>query len=332
MSDGEAPVIAPRLSSPPDLTLGRLVPLVCHLLRCLGATSSLAIFAYNMNAMGLCAGWGFLYSLEPRVEARNTAIFLLGTVALFLQHFAFLAYAQAADPASLQAGSAVPSKQLPLVLVVFAATCAGGLGGLFSVRKATAEGLDAEAEAEASSFALHNLLDAMLPGPVIADVRDCLAAGQPVHIAQSFARVNVMQSDIIGFTKLSARLTPSQICDMLNRLVSALSGPGPSGRRSSPRGTSPALVSFLTPALPPPPPTQYTMFDVIASDNYCTKLETIGDAYVAITGGVSGEENPAWSTANAANLAIMAFCMQHACSSFCAPDTDRHSPSPSHWP
>ena len=61
----------------------------------------------------------------------------------------------------------------------------------------------------------------MLPRPVSDRVRAQLSEGLPPSLAWRFDAVCVLQSDIVGFTKLGSRATPEQLCRMLHELFSA---------------------------------------------------------------------------------------------------------------
>jgi adenylate cyclase len=68
----------------------------------------------------------------------------------------------------------------------------------------------------------------------------------PSHIADGFAEVTILFADVVGFTDLSARLSPAEVVAMLNRL--------------------------------------FTAFDDLAEKHGLEKIKTIGDAYMVVGG------------------------------------------------
>src|SRR3954453_18815934 len=86
------------------------------------------------------------------------------------------------------------------------------------------------------------LLLNVLPAPIAAQLKQ-----HPGIIAQRFEDVSVLFADIVGFTPLSARLSPAELIEMLNRLFSA--------------------------------------FDELVDRHGLEKIKTIGDAYM-VAGGL----------------------------------------------
>ena len=77
-------------------------------------------------------------------------------------------------------------------------------------------------------------------------IAERLKGGETV-IADSFQSASVLFSDVVGFTKLSARISAEELVDMLNRTFSA--------------------------------------FDVLSDKHGLEKIKTIGDAYMVVGGG-----------------------------------------------
>ena len=99
-------------------------------------------------------------------------------------------------------------------------------------------------------------------------------------LAWTFDCVCLMQSDIVGFTKLGARLTPEALCGMLHNLFSD--------------------------------------FDEICDEVGVYKIETIGDAYLASTGCIP--HSHASPQEDALRVARLAVELQEHCKHFQAPD------------
>ena len=77
------------------------------------------------------------------------------------------------------------------------------------------------------------------------EIADRLKQGENT-IADSFARVSVLSADVVDFTNLSARITPAELLDLLNRVFSA--------------------------------------FDLLTEKHDVEKIKTIGDAYMVVGG------------------------------------------------
>ena len=100
---------------------------------------------------------------------------------------------------------------------------------------------EAERALQEAKDVAEELLHRVLPEPIVERVH----AGEET-IADRFEAVTVLFSDLVGFTKVSAGLTPNQLVNNLNDLFSG--------------------------------------FDALAADLGVEKVKTIGDAYMAMAG------------------------------------------------
>ncbi|CAF2069702.1 unnamed protein product [Rotaria magnacalcarata] len=114
--------------------------------------------------------------------------------------------------------------------------------------------------------------DKLLSQMLPPSVADSLKSGKAVE-AVWYECVTIYFSDIVGFTTISALSSPMEVVDLLNDL--------------------------------------YTMFDSILEDFDCYKVETIGDAYMVVSG--LPIQN---GTRHASEIAMMALTLLHACGKF----------------
>ncbi|XP_078075352.1 atrial natriuretic peptide receptor 2-like [Mustelus asterias] len=117
--------------------------------------------------------------------------------------------------------------------------------------------------------------DCLLYSMLPKEVADDLRQGITSQ-AQSYSNATVFFSDIVGFTMLSSASTPYQVVDFLNRL--------------------------------------YTCFDAIIDNHDVYKVETIGDAYMVVSG--VPKEN---GINHVGEIASMALDLVAVCSSFIIP-------------
>ncbi|OCQ91722.1 adenylate cyclase [Oscillatoriales cyanobacterium USR001] len=94
-----------------------------------------------------------------------------------------------------------------------------------------------EAERDRSERLLLNIL----PQPIAERLKK-----EPKTIADSFAEVSVLFADIVGFTELSARISPTELVRLLNEI--------------------------------------FSMFDYLVERHSLEKIKTIGDAYMVVGG------------------------------------------------
>lgn len=99
-------------------------------------------------------------------------------------------------------------------------------------------------------------------------VANDLMRGQSV-IPESFDAVTVYFSDIVGFTSLSASSSPLQVCCVIVAFAFQM----PTSFHVS---CDSQVVTFLNEL--------YILFDDIISDYNVYKVETIGDAYMVVSG------------------------------------------------
>ncbi|KAK3095510.1 hypothetical protein FSP39_015523 [Pinctada imbricata] len=119
--------------------------------------------------------------------------------------------------------------------------------------------------------------DILLYRMLPATVAESLKLGKTVE-AVSYSEVTIYFSDIVGFTTISAMSTPMQVVSLLNDL--------------------------------------YTMFDATIDNYDVYKVETIGDAYMVVSG------LPVPNTRNAGEIGTMALDLLSQCGTF----TIRHMP------
>jgi class 3 adenylate cyclase len=111
------------------------------------------------------------------------------------------------------------------------------VAGFFFRRHYTA----AEAALEEERERADRLLNDILPRPIAEQLKRA-----PTSIAQAHHDVTIVFADIVDFTRMSAKMSPTDVVDMLNRV--------------------------------------FTAFDGIAKKHGLEKIKTIGDAYMAASG------------------------------------------------
>jgi adenylate cyclase/guanylate cyclase len=113
--------------------------------------------------------------------------------------------------------------------------------------------VDRLAAAESRAAAEHARSEALLSNILPADISERLKRGEDV--SQAFERVSVVFADLVGFTPLSARKTPSELVTILDDLFSRI--------------------------------------DALAERHGVEKIKTLGDAYMAAAGLPAACEDPA---------------------------------------
>ena len=171
------------------------------------------------------------------------------------------------------------------------------------------------------------LVRAMLPAPVVALLRDAFTGTRmslPRHMAWSFSRTCVLQSDIVGFTSMSGSVQPEQLCAFLHDLFSAFDHLAEElgvvkietiGENLANLSSGLSLL-FLLPREPTLP---------LADSPEPAAADPSGDAYVAATGCIEPPpgEDPAPTSEDALRIAAMACRMQALCAEFVCPDGSR---------
>ncbi|XP_070565571.1 soluble guanylate cyclase 88E-like [Ptychodera flava] len=108
--------------------------------------------------------------------------------------------------------------------------------------------------------------DSLLYQMIPRQVADRLRRGEPaMNTCEVFQDVSILFSDVVGFTKICSMITPMQVVSMLNSM--------------------------------------YSMFDKLVEKNRVYKVETIGDAYMVVSGA------PTKTKYHAENITDMAFDM-----------------------
>ncbi|XP_025405016.1 soluble guanylate cyclase 88E-like isoform X2 [Sipha flava] len=123
--------------------------------------------------------------------------------------------------------------------------------------------------------------DELLYQMIPKQVADRLRKGQnPIDTCQIFNSVSILFSDIVTFTEICSRITPMEVVSMLNAM--------------------------------------YSIFDHLTERNDVYKVETIGDAYMVVSGAPMTEDNHAEKVCN------MALDMVEAIKDLKDPSTKSH--------
>eukprot|EP00794_Sanderia_malayensis_P012303 gene12303-13572_t len=102
-----------------------------------------------------------------------------------------------------------------------------------------------------------------------------------VNTCEHFDNVSILFSDVVGFTTICSKITPMEVVDMLNCM--------------------------------------YTSFDTLSEENSVYKVETIGDAYMVVSGVPERIHN------HAQRIADMAFAMLKSVTGIKNPSNPKHN-------
>ncbi|XP_050525480.1 soluble guanylate cyclase 88E-like isoform X2 [Daktulosphaira vitifoliae] len=123
--------------------------------------------------------------------------------------------------------------------------------------------------------------DELLYQMIPKQVADRLRSGEnPIDTCQMFDSVSILFSDIVTFTEICSRITPMEVVSMLNAM--------------------------------------YSIFDTLTERNKVYKVETIGDAYMVVSGAPLTEDN------HAEKVCDMALDMVDAITDLKDPSTGSH--------
>ena len=115
-------------------------------------------------------------------------------------------------------------------------------------------------ELDTSRLRIEELLHSMLPKEIVARIQ----AGETA-IADAYGEVSIVFADLVGFTELARRISPTQLVEVLNEL--------------------------------------FSRFDLEAERHGIEKIKTVGDAYMAV-GGLSERRSGSDHAARAAHFAL----------------------------